>query len=112
MRIVLVGAPGCGKGTQAKKLVDRYQIPQISTGDLLRTAVAAKTPLGVQARAAMDAGHLVSDQLVLSMIEGRLEDSDTSKGFILDGFPRNLTQAKALDEMLGSLGKPLEKRKR
>ena len=107
MRIVLVGAPGCGKGTQAKMLVDRYQIPQISTGDLLRAAVAAKTPTGLQAKAAMDAGHLVSDQLVLSMIEDRLKEKDTNKGFILDGFPRNLTQAKALDDLLGSVNKPL-----
>ena len=101
MRIVLVGAPGCGKGTQAKMLVDKYHIPQISTGDLLRAAVAAKSPLGLQAKAAMDVGQLVSDQLVLGMIEERLAQKDTQKGFILDGFPRNLTQAKALDEMLG-----------
>ena len=107
MRIVLVGAPGCGKGTQAKMLVDKYHIPQISTGDLLRAAVAAKSPLGLQAKAAMDVGQLVSDQLVLGMIEERLAQKDTQKGFILDGFPRNLTQAKALDEMLGKLNKPL-----
>lgn len=108
MRIVLIGAPGSGKGTQAKKLVGRYGVPQISTGDLLRAAVAAKTPLGLQAKAAMDAGQLVSDQIVLDMIEERMAEPDTHKGFILDGFPRNIPQAQALDEMLKKLGRPLE----
>jgi len=99
MRIVLIGAPGSGKGTQAKKLVSRYGVPQISTGDLLRAAVAAETPLGLQAKAAMDAGQLVSDQIVLDMIEERMAEPDTKKGFILDGFPRNIPQAQALDTM-------------
>jgi adenylate kinase len=108
MRIVLIGAPGSGKGTQAKKLIAKYQVPQISTGDLLRAAVQAQTPLGLQAKAAMDAGQLVSDQIVLSMIEERLIEPDTRKGFILDGFPRNITQALALDELLGKLGRPLQ----
>lgn len=108
MRIVLIGAPGSGKGTQAKKLVSRYGVPQISTGDLLRAAVAAETPLGLQAKAAMDAGHLVSDQIVLDMIEERMAEPDTKKGFILDGFPRNIPQAQALDTMLIKLGRPLE----
>ncbi|HEY5602092.1 MAG TPA: adenylate kinase [Gammaproteobacteria bacterium] len=108
MRIVLVGAPGSGKGTQAKMLVEKYGVPQISTGDLLREAVAAKTPLGLQAKAAMDAGQLVSDQIVLNMIEERLHDPDTQNGFILDGFPRNIPQADALDVMLGRLHKPLQ----
>ncbi len=108
MRIVLVGAPGSGKGTQAKMLVEKYGVPQISTGDLLREAVAAKTPLGLQAKAAMDAGQLVSDQIVLNMIEERLKAPDTQNGFILDGFPRNIPQAEALDVMLNRLQKPLQ----
>ncbi len=108
MRIVLIGAPGSGKGTQAKKLVSHYGVPQISTGDLLRAAVAAETPLGLQAKAAMDAGQLVSDQIVLDMIEERMAEPDTKKGFILDGFPRNIPQARALDAMLDKLGRPLE----
>jgi len=108
LRIVLIGAPGSGKGTQAKKLVTNYKVPQISTGDLLRAAVAAQTPLGLQAKAAMDAGQLVSDQIVLDMIAERLSESDTQNGFILDGFPRNIPQAIALDEMLLNMGKPLQ----
>jgi len=108
MRIVLVGAPGSGKGTQAKKLIAKYKVPQISTGDLLRAAVQAQTPLGLQAKAAMDAGQLVSDQIVLSMIGERLTAADTKNGFILDGFPRNIPQAIALDDMLQKLGRPLQ----
>jgi adenylate kinase len=108
LRIVLIGAPGSGKGTQAKKLVTKYKVPQISTGDLLRAAVAAQTPLGLQAKAAMDAGLLVSDQIVLNMIAERLTEPDTQNGFILDGFPRNIPQAVALDEMLLNMGKPLQ----
>jgi len=108
MRIVLVGAPGSGKGTQAKMLVEKYKVPQVSTGDLLREAVSTKTALGLQAKAAMDAGQLVSDQIVLSMIEDRLKDSDTRNGFILDGFPRNIPQAESLDIMLAKLNKPLQ----
>ncbi len=108
MRIVLIGAPGSGKGTQAKKLLSHYGVPQISTGDLLRAAVAAETPLGLQAKATMDAGQLVSDQIVLDMIEERMAEPDTEKGFILDGFPRNIPQAQALDTMLNKLGRPLE----
>jgi len=108
MRIVLIGAPGGGKGTQAKLLIEKYGIPQISTGDLLREAVAAGTPLGVQAKAAMDAGQLVSDDIVLGMIKERLSKSDAQKGFILDGFPRNIPQAEALDKLLDDMGKPLQ----
>ena len=108
MRIVLLGAPGSGKGTQAKKLVDKYRIPQISTGDLLREAVKQGTPLGMRAKSAMDAGQLVSDDIVLGMIKERLSKPDAGKGFILDGFPRNLPQAEALDKMLASMGKPLQ----
>ncbi len=108
MRIVLLGAPGSGKGTQGKLLEERYRIPQISTGDLLRAAVAAGTPLGRMAKAAMDAGQLVSDEVVLGMIRERLAERDTHNGFILDGFPRNIPQAQALDQLLAEIGKPLE----
>lgn len=108
MRIVLLGAPGSGKGTQAKRLVDKFHVPQISTGDLLRAAVAADTPLGRQAKAVMDAGQLVSDEIVLGMIRERLAQPDAQRGFILDGFPRNIAQAEALDAMLEALGKPLQ----
>ena len=107
MRMVLLGAPGSGKGTQAKLLVERYKIPQISIGDLLREAVAAGSPLGRQAKAAMDAGQLVSDEIVLNIVQERLIRADARKGFILDGFPRNLQQAEALDLLLNSLGRPL-----
>lgn len=108
IRIVLLGAPGSGKGTQAKRLVERHGIPQISTGDLLRAQRAAGTPLGQRAQAAMDAGKLVDDEIVLGMIRERLAEADTQNGFILDGFPRNLAQAQALDTLLGELGKPLD----
>jgi len=108
MRIVLLGAPGSGKGTQAKLLVEQYKVPQVSTGDLLRAAVAADTPLGRMAKAAMDAGQLVTDEIVLGMIRERLSQADAKKGFILDGFPRNIPQAQALDGMLDQLHKPLQ----
>ena len=108
MRIVLLGAPGSGKGTQSQRLVERYAIPQISTGDLLRAAVAGRTALGIAAQEAMNAGRLVDDALVLGMIRERLDEADTRRGFVLDGFPRNLAQAHALDRMLDSLGKPLD----
>ncbi len=108
MRIVLLGAPGSGKGTQAKLLAEKFTIPQISTGDLLRAAVAAGSPLGLQAKASMDSGQLVSDSIVLGMIEERLAKPDTQKGFILDGFPRNIPQAEALDALLEKLHKPLD----
>lgn len=103
MRIILLGAPGSGKGTQAKMLVEHYSIPQISTGDLLRAAVAAGTELGKQARAIMDAGQLVSDELVLGIIRERLAEADAQNGFILDGFPRTQVQAEALDKLLAEL---------
>lgn len=108
MRIVLLGAPGSGKGTQAARLVEHYKVPQIATGDLLRAAVAAGTELGKKAKSAMDEGQLVSDDIVLGMIRERLAQPDTQRGFILDGFPRNIAQAEALDEMLEDLGRPLE----
>jgi len=108
MRIVFLGAPGSGKGTQAQKLVADFGVVQISTGDLLRAAVAAGSELGQQAKAAMDAGALVSDDIVLGMIRERLQEQDTQAGFILDGFPRNLSQAASLDEVLGEIDRPLD----
>jgi adenylate kinase len=108
MRIVLLGAPGSGKGTQAKLLVKKHKVPQISTGDLLRDAVAAETALGKQAKPLMEAGQLVPDDIVLGLIRERLQDEDAASGFILDGFPRNLAQAEALDELLRELRMPLQ----
>ena len=107
MRIVLLGAPGAGKGTQAKKIIEKYPIPQISTGDLLRAAVAAGTALGKEAKSYMDKGELVPDSVVLGMVEERLKKDDCQKGYILDGFPRNTKQAEALDKMLASLNMSL-----
>src|SRR5207237_9598693 len=107
MRIVLLGAPGSGKGTEAQRLVERAGIPQISTGDLLRAAVARGTELGRQAREAMDGGRLVEDSLVLGMIRERLGEPDTRRGFLFDGFPRNLAQAHALERLLEALQQPL-----
>jgi adenylate kinase len=108
MRIVLLGAPGSGKGTQAQRLAERSGIPQISTGDLLRAAVACGTELGLEAKAAMEGGRLVDDSLVLGMIRERLAEPDARAGFILDGFPRNLVQAAALDGLLAELKQPLD----
>ncbi len=108
MRIVLLGAPGSGKGTQSQRLVARHGIPQISTGDLLRVTRSKDTPLGHKVREAMDAGKLVDDSIVLSMIRERLADPDVHAGFILDGFPRNLAQAAALNDLLAELGQPLD----
>src|ERR1041384_4393698 len=109
MRIVFLGAPGSGKGTQARRLMEEYASPQISTGDLLRAAVAADTELGRKAKAAMDAGKLVADEIVIGMIRERLRSKDTNFGFILDGFPRSLAQAQALDKMLEAEKKPVDK---
>ncbi len=108
MRLVFLGAPGAGKGTQAKKLVEKYGIPQISTGDLLRAAVAQGTPLGKEAKSYMDRGELVPDQVVLGMVKERISQDDCKKGFILDGFPRNVAQAEALDKMLAEMNIPLD----
>ncbi len=108
MRIVLLGAPGAGKGTQAKKLIEKYKIPQISTGDILRKAVSDGTPLGKEAKSYMDKGELVPDKVVIGLIEDRLKQDDTRKGYILDGFPRNTAQAETLDRMLNYLGIPLD----
>ena len=93
MKLILLGAPGAGKGSQAKKLTQKYNIPQISTGDLLRAAVAAETTLGLQAKTIIESGELVSDDIVLGMIKQRLSEPDTTNGFVLDGFPRNISQA-------------------
>jgi len=109
MRLVFMGAPGSGKGTQARRLMEAYASPQISTGDLLRAAVAAGTALGKKAKAAMDAGQLVADDIVVGMIRERLGQKDTKFGFIFDGFPRSLAQAASLDKMLAELGQPLNK---
>jgi adenylate kinase len=103
-----LGAPGSGKGTQSQLLVDAYGVPQISTGDLLREAVSKATPLGLKAKAAMDAGKLVDDATVLDMIRERLARPDAVSGFILDGFPRNIVQAEALEKLLEELGQPLQ----
>ena len=108
MRIVLLGAPGSGKGTQAKHLTEKYEVPQISTGDLLRAAVKDGTALGRKAQSAMDAGQLVPDELVLTMLEERMAKKDAKAGFILDGFPRNIPQAQELDGRLAWLGRPLQ----
>ena len=108
MRIVLLGAPGCGKGTQGHRLAENYKVPEISTGDLLREAVAAGTALGKAAKAVMDAGQLVSDDIVLGVIRERLTRADAANGFILDGFPRNAAQAEQLDELLDQLGQPID----
>jgi adenylate kinase len=108
MRIVLLGAPGSGKGTQAQRLQAEHGVPQISTGDLLRAAVKAGTELGKRAKAAMDAGELVSDDIVLGMIHHRLAEPDTKNGFVLDGFPRNTAQAQALEDLLTGIGQPLD----
>jgi adenylate kinase len=108
MRLVLLGAPGSGKGTQATRLREHLQVPHISTGELLRAAVKAGTPLGLQAKAVMEAGSLVSDEIVLGMLEERLTAGDTGNGFILDGYPRNLVQANALDGLLKKLAQPVD----
>ena len=108
MRLVLLGAPGSGKGTQATRLREHLQVPHISTGELLRAAVAAGTALGLQAKAVMESGNLVSDEIVLGMLEERLLRADTGNGFILDGYPRNLAQARALDALLARIGQPAD----
>ena len=107
MNIVLLGAPGAGKGTQAAKLVEEFATPHISTGDMLRAAVKAGTPLGKKAKSYMDAGDLVPDDVIIGLVTERLQDDDTAAGFILDGFPRTTTQAVALDTMLAELKRPL-----
>jgi adenylate kinase len=107
MRLVLLGAPGAGKGTQAKKLVDKHGIPQISTGDILRKAVAEGTPLGKEAKSYMDKGELVPDSVVIGLVKERLAQDDCKNGYILDGFPRNTAQAESLDGVLAAMNSPI-----
>jgi adenylate kinase len=108
MRIILFGAPGSGKGTQAKKLMEERKIPQVSTGDMLRAAAASGTEVGKRAKSVMESGQLVSDDIMLDIIHERLNEPDAAGGFVLDGFPRTLKQAQGLEELLHEIGKPLD----
>jgi len=108
MRLVLLGAPGSGKGTQATRLKQHLMVPHVSTGDLLRAEVAAGSVLGREAKQVMDCGNLVSDGILLGMLEERFARADTANGFILDGYPRNLAQAAALDALLARIGQPMD----
>lgn len=108
MRLVLLGAPGSGKGTQAAALKASLGVPHVSTGDLLRAAVKAGSPLGLKAKAVMESGHLVSDEIVLGMLEERLSHADADAGFILDGYPRNVAQCAALESLLERIGQPID----
>jgi adenylate kinase len=108
MNIILLGPPGAGKGTQAKMLVEKYQIPQISTGDILRAAVKEGSPLGKEAKACMDKGELVPDSVVIGIVEERIQQPDCAKGYMLDGFPRTVPQAEALDGMLQNLSSQID----
>jgi len=109
MNLILLGAPGAGKGTQGKNLSERYRIPQISTGDILRANVRSKTPLGLKAKEFMDKGALVPDSIVVGMVSDRIREEDAEKGFILDGFPRNINQAEVLEATLEGLGKGIDR---
>ena len=109
MKLILLGPPGAGKGTQAQRLIDRHQIPQLSTGDMLRAAVAAQTEVGVKAKAIMDAGNLVPDEVVNAIVAERIAADDCTNGFILDGYPRTLKQADVLEELLEKRGQHLDR---
>lgn len=108
MNIILLGPPGAGKGTQAKRMIERYGIPQISTGDMLRAALKEGTPLGLEAKKFMDQGQLVPDSVVIGLVKERIQKGDCKKGYMLDGFPRNVSQAEALDKMLSELGQKVD----
>jgi adenylate kinase len=108
MNIILLGPPGAGKGTQAKRLIDKYGIPQISTGDMLRAALKQGTPLGLEAKKYMDQGALVPDSVVIGLVKERIQQADCSKGYMLDGFPRNVSQAQELDKTLAGLGQIID----
>ena len=108
MNIILLGPPGAGKGTQAKMLIEKYGIPQISTGDMLRAAVIAGTQLGLEAKKYMDKGELVPDEVVIGLVKERLQEADCAKGFMLDGFPRTVAQAEVLDKELEAMGKEID----
>ena len=108
MRLILLGPPGVGKGTQAKILIDKFGIPQLSTGDILRNAITQKTTMGLAAKEVMDRGDLVSDDIVIGIVSERLDQPDCKAGFILDGFPRTIAQADALDTLLASKSMPLD----
>src|SRR3990170_4967065 len=108
MRLILLGPPGAGKGTQAKALIEAYGIPQLSTGDILRSAIAARTPMGLAAKEVMERGDLVSDDIVNGIVSERLDKVDCKAGFVLDGFPRTIAQADALGQMLAEKGMPLD----
>lgn len=108
MNLVLMGLPGAGKGTQAEKIVEKYNIPHISTGDMFRAAIKDGTELGLQAKSFMDKGALVPDEVTIGIVKDRLSKDDCEKGFLLDGFPRTVAQAAALDEMLSELNRPID----